>query len=376
MASSPTAPVVPPVTRVSSLELFFDLVFVFTITQLTAVLVHEPTLTGLLQVVLMLGVIWWMYDGYAWLTNAVAPDRPSRRLVLLAAMAAYLVLALAVPQAFRGGGLAFGIAYLAIVGIHLGMFSRTASVGVVEAVVQLAPFNVISGVLVLVGGALGGTAQYVLWAVAFGFEWVTPLFTTLSGFRIGTAHFVERHGLVMLVALGESVVAVGIGASGAVIDVSLVVIAVLGLVVNAGLWWTYFGDDDDDVERALERADPAARGWLAVQAFGYWHLALLLGVILVAAGLEPAIAHGYDTLDAAQAVMLAGGLALFLVGDVGFRWSLGLPVARTRIAAAAAALATIPLGTQVAEVLQLGALVAVLAVMIAAERPSGQTAAP
>ena len=112
--------------RVSTLELFFDLVFVFTITQLTAVLSHDPTPRGLLRVVLMLGVIYWMYGGYAWLTNAVAPDRAARRLVLLGGMAGYLVLALTIPDAFSGDDLAFGLAYLVVVSIHAGLFSRTS----------------------------------------------------------------------------------------------------------------------------------------------------------------------------------------------------------------------------------------------------------
>ncbi|HJW61064.1 MAG TPA: low temperature requirement protein A [Actinomycetota bacterium] len=111
--------------RVSTLELFFDLVFVFTITQLTAVLSDDPSLRGLLRVVLMLGVIFYMYGGYAWLTNAVAPDRAARRLLLLGGMAAFLVLALAIPRAFSEGDVAFGVAYLVIVSIHCGLYTRT-----------------------------------------------------------------------------------------------------------------------------------------------------------------------------------------------------------------------------------------------------------
>src|SRR6188472_578592 len=128
--------------RVSTLELFFDLVFVFTITQLTAVLAHETTLRGVLQVVLMLGVIWWMYSGYVWLTNAVAPDRIERKLLLLGGMSAYLVVALAVPHAFADGGAAFGIAYCDVVGVHIGMFDRGTRVHTLRAVMGLAPYNV------------------------------------------------------------------------------------------------------------------------------------------------------------------------------------------------------------------------------------------
>ncbi|HEV3505222.1 MAG TPA: low temperature requirement protein A, partial [Actinomycetes bacterium] len=161
--------------RVSTLELFFDLVFVFTITQLTGVVSDDPTARGLLRVVLMLGVIFWMYGGYAWMTNAVATDRSARRLLLLAGMAGYLVLALAIPRAFSEGDLAFGIAYLVIVGVHTGLYSRTGEATTVRALLRLAPLNVVSALLVLAAVLVEGTAAYLPWAAAFALEWFTPL---------------------------------------------------------------------------------------------------------------------------------------------------------------------------------------------------------
>jgi low temperature requirement protein LtrA len=169
------------VERVSTLELFFDLVFVFTITQLTAVLSDDPTLRGLLRVVLMLGVIFYMYGGYAWLTNAVAADRAARRLLLLGGMAGFLVLALSVPRAFSEGDVAFGIAYLVIVSIHAGLFTRTEVTHTVRAVLRLAPFNLASAVLVLAAVIVEGTAAYLLWAAAFALEWSTPLLAGTGG---------------------------------------------------------------------------------------------------------------------------------------------------------------------------------------------------
>src|SRR5919201_1912712 len=188
------------VVRVSTLELFFDLVFVFTITQLTTLLVDRPNARGILQVVLMLGVIWWMYGGYAWLTNAVAPDRAGRRLLLLGGMAAYLVLALAIPDAFAGTGLTFGLAYVAIVSVHAGLFTRTSQEATLRDLMKLAPMNLASAVVVLAGGIAGGTAQYILWAIAVALEWSTPRLISTEGFMIGASHFVERHGLVVIVA--------------------------------------------------------------------------------------------------------------------------------------------------------------------------------
>src|SRR3982751_6454980 len=147
------------VERVTTLELFFDLVFVFTITQLTAVLYHAPTLRSLAQVVLMLGVIFWMYGGYAWMTNAVSANTPKRRLLLLGGMTGYFVLALAIPHAFSGSGLAFGLAYLVIVSVHSTLFTRASSQSAARAILTLAPFNLASALVLVAGGALGGATQ-------------------------------------------------------------------------------------------------------------------------------------------------------------------------------------------------------------------------
>jgi low temperature requirement protein LtrA len=356
--------------RVSSLELFFDLVFVFTITQLSTLLVHETSWKGAVQGVLMLGVIWWMYDGYAWLTNALPPDRAIRRLFFLAAMAAFLVLALAIPGAFSGSGLTFGLAYLAIVLLHSGLFASSTSQRLTHAILGLAPLNLLSALLILAGGIAGGTAQYALWALGFGLEWVTPRLIRSGGFLIGPSHFVERHGLVVIIAIGESVVAVGIGAGGLPIDLPLVGVAVLGLLLSACLWWVYFGSGDADrAEDALGGAPAAERQLLAVDAFGYWHMPILFGVIAIAATMRHAIGHASDELGAQQALLLACGVALFLAGDVAFRRILGIGRSPGRLVAAGLALATIPLGLGASAVVQLAALVLVLAVMLALEAP-------
>jgi low temperature requirement protein LtrA len=360
------------VERVSTLELFFDLVFVFTITQLTAVLSDDPTLRGLLRVVLMLGVIFYMYGGYAWLTNAVAADRAARRLLLLGGMAGFLVLALSVPRAFSEGDVAFGIAYLVIVSIHAGLFTRTGVTHTVRAVLRLAPFNLASAVLVLAAVIVEGTAAYLLWAAAFALEWSTPLLAGTGGYRIAPSHFVERHGLVVIVALGESIVAIGIGAADLAVDLALASVAVLGLLLAACLWWAYFGGDDARAEHALAAIPEDRRGWVAIQAFGYWHLGMLLGVIAMAAGLKDAIGHAFDPLDAAHALMLSGGTALFLAADVLFRRTLRLGPGALRALAAALALAAIPLGLTVSALTQLAVLVLVLAASLLAEtRVSG-----
>ncbi len=360
-----------PVQRVSTLELFFDLVFVFTVTQLTAVLTHDLSWTSLGRVVVMLALIWWMYGGYAWLTNSISTRGLRQRAVLLGGMAGYLVLALAVPEAFDGSGLAFGVGYLVVVAVHASLFVWTASAQSSWAFLGIAPYNLFNAGLVVAGGAIGGTAEAVLWTAAAVLEWSTPWIANRerqSSFAISAAHFVERHGLVVLIAIGESVVAIGIGAAGLKVDAELVAAAVLGLLLSAGLWWAYFGaDDDEQAERALTDAPAERQPWIALEGFGIAHYFLLLGVVLTAAGIKKGVGHAYDPLDAAEALVLGGGVALFLAADVAFRRVLGLGRAPHRTVAAVLALATVPLGTEVAAVAQVAALVVVLAAALAGE---------
>jgi low temperature requirement protein LtrA len=363
---------VPTVERVTTLELFFDLVFVFTITQLTTVLTHELSWSSLGQVMLMLGVIWWMYDGYAWLTNAVSTRGAASRAALLGGMAGYLLLALAIPSAFGGSGLSFGLAYAVVVVVHATLYVRLAPDRSSAAIRGIVPFNFASATLVVVGGALGGTPQAVLWTAAVALEWITPRLAgrgeSQQEFEIAPAHFVERHGLVVIVAIGESVVAIGIGAAGLAVNAELVLVAILGLLLAAGLWWAYFGaDDDEQAERALVAAPAHQRPWIALHGFGMAHYFLLLGIVLVAVGLKKATGHAYDALTYAQALTLGGGVAVFLVADVAFRRVLRLGRSPHRAVAALAALATVPLGAEVAAIAQIGLLAVVLGAALGGE---------
>jgi low temperature requirement protein LtrA len=353
--------------RVTTLELFFDLVFVFTLTQLTTVLFEAPNARGLLRVVVMLGVIWWMYGGYAWMTNAVNANTTPRRLVLFAAMGAYFVLALSIPDAFGGTGLAFGIAYLLVVVLHSALFTQATVASAVRAILTLAPYNLFAALVVVTGGALGGTAQYLLWGAAGLFEWSTPLFRGTSGFLIAPAHFVERHGLVVIIAIGESVVAIGFGASQLPVDGSLVAVAAVGLALSACLWWLYFGGDDERAEHALTALPQLERAQASVRAFGYWHMPMLLGIIAIAAVSREATAHPFSSLTWARAAILGGGVAAYLAGDVAFRAELGIGRGRWRAAGVLVALAVIPVGVRVSPFAESAVLVAVLLAVIVAE---------
>jgi low temperature requirement protein LtrA len=353
--------------RVSTVELFFDLVFVFTITQLTALLASAPTGESLGQIVLMLVVIWWMYAAFAWLTNAVPPDRASRRLPLLAGMACFFIISLVIPTAFSGDGVVFACAYLAVVLIHAALYTQSATWSA-ASVWQFARMNLLGALLILAGTIVGGGWEYVLWALAIPLMAVTPLLITSEPGWIRPSHFVERHGLVVIVALGESVVAVGIGASGLEVSGELLAVAVLGLALAGELFWTYFGGDETEAERALAGTEPTRRAFLNVNGAYYWaHILVLLGIVASAAALERAIGHAFDSLDFARALSLGGGTALFISGTLLFRYFLGLAFRPWRVLAVAMALGTIPLGTATSALVQLIVIVGALGLCLAAE---------
>jgi low temperature requirement protein LtrA len=352
---------------VTTLELFFDLVFVFTITQLTALLVHDPSATSLGQIVLMLTAIWWMYGAFAWLTNAVPPDRTSLRLPLLAGMAAFFAIDLTIPTAFSGDGVVFAVGYLAVIVIHATLYTQSASWSP-ASVWSFTRMNLLAAGLILAGTIIGGGWEYVLWGLAVPLFAITPALVPEDSGWIRPSHFVERHGLVVIVALGESVVAVGIGASGLEITGELLLVAVLGLALSAELWWVYFGGDDEEAEEVLHRMRPTKREFFAANAAYYWaHLLLLLGIVCAAAALEHAIGHAFDPLEFALALALGGGTAVYLLGHALFRRFLGLSFHPLRGLACLFALATIPLGTEASALAQLAVLVGALALCLAVE---------
>jgi low temperature requirement protein LtrA len=352
--------------RVSTLELFFDLVFVFTLTQLTTLLADDLSPKSMAKVVLIFDVLFWMYAAYAWLTNQVPPDRPARRLLLILAMAAFLVCALAAPRAFDGGGVAFGLGYLLVVLVHGGLYAEAYGV----VVLRFAAPNVLAALSLVVAGLLRGPAAYALWAVPVLNQLVTPWWSARAAtrLRVRPAHFVERHGLLLIVALGESVVAIGIGLGGQRLDLGLFAVALLGLALAAGLWWAYFAGDEEGAERALSSAPVDRRFRLANNAYFYAFIPMLLGVIVIAAGVKKSIGHVGDPLGIGPALALAGGVASYLAGDVAFRRVLGIRPVGHRTAAALLALGTVPLGLWLAAGVQLLGLVAVLVATLAAER--------
>jgi low temperature requirement protein LtrA len=349
--------------RVTTIELFFDLIFVFAITQLTTVLVDHPNLTGAVRVLLMFGAIWWMYGAYVWLTNSVTPKGIGRRLLLLVAMAGFLLIALAVPTTFGpdGDGVVFGIGYLVVTVIHAGMFTRSQNRGSVVGIMRIAPFNLVSAVLILVAGTTSGTAELVLWIVAVLLQVITPILNDVSTFRVQPEHFVERHSLIVLIVLGESVVALGGGTRHHELSAARLTASLLGLALTACFWWVYFGGDDERAVGALLDEPLERRPQLALKAFFYSQVPMLLGVVAVAAGVEAVIDRTTHDLPSGYAWLLAGGAAAYFSGDLCFRWSLHLGDLRLRSIAAVVVLATAAVGVGASGLAQLAVLVVLVA---------------
>jgi low temperature requirement protein LtrA len=287
--------------------------------------------------------MWWMYGGYAWLTNAAPPVTPVRRVFLLVGMAGNFTMALAIPHAYTTDRVVFAVGYFVVAAVHTGMYLTQAERITPGMVVQLAAWNGIAVILILVGALLGGTVLVVLWIAALLAETMlprlaarTPLSRLDSGpaFTLRPGHFVERHGLMLLIVLGESVLAIGVGVSSgeAAIGVGQVVFAVISLGLAVLLYAAYFGTHEDEVaEHALEHVSPERQQAVALRSFGYAFVVVLLGVVLAAAGLHHALEHPTAPLDLGYAALLAGGVATTWVGFGAFRCAVGRPGAGIRV---------------------------------------------
>jgi low temperature requirement protein LtrA len=347
--------------RVTTLELFFDLVFVFTLTQLTALLHESLSWESLLQSFLIFIVLFWMYGGYVWLTNSVPPVTAGRQLLLIAGMAAFLICALAIPSAFHDTGVTFGIGYLIVIFVHASMFVR--AVGLKAA--RFVPMNFLSAATVITAGFVDGPARYLLWILAIAFHVLTSFLGTGLRFELRVSHFVERHGLLLLVALGESIVAIGAG--GLVLDLQFILAGVLGLILTAALWWIYFARDDEVGRTIMLARSNTAQLRQALGAYFYAFIPMLFGIILLATGIKSSIEHLTTRLDTAHAFAFGGGVGLYLIGTIIFRGFSGIPEVTYRYVAAGLAVLTVFIGNNLSAGLQFACLILTLIVLILAE---------
>ena len=307
--------------RVTPLELFFDLVFVFALTQVTGLMSADATWHGLGVGLLVLAAVWSAWATNAWLTNALEPEEGIVRLAMFGSMAAMLVVALAVPESFDDHGVLFGGAYVAGRLLHLVLFviAGKRNPDLLETTLGLAPWAAVGPALLVAAGFADGTAQAALWLVALTIDYGGIMVGRARGWRISPAHFAERHHLVVIIALGESIVAIGIGAAGGPLGPGVVTAAVLGIAVVAALWWAYFDAYAVMAEHALREESGVARMRLARDYYTYLHLPMIAGIVLFALGLKKTLEHVDEPLDTVPAVALCGGLGLYFFSHVAFR---------------------------------------------------------
>jgi low temperature requirement protein LtrA len=355
--------------RVTALELFFDLVFVVAITECTSLMADHPSWGGLLKGVLVLGVLWWSWVGYAWLTSTVNPEEGSVRLVMFAAMAAALVAALCVPHVFDDTALLFACAYAVVRVAHIGLY-MVASRGdgnLRHSVTALGLSTAVGVSLLVVASATDGALQVGLWALALVLDAAGPFFFGVEGWRLVPGHFAERHGLIVLIAIGESMVALTVGAQHGV-DAGVVAAAVVGVAVAAGLWWLYFDVVALFAARHLAgTAEGRERNAVARDSYSYLHYPMIAGIVLLALGTKKTLAHVGDELTAPTAAALLGGGALYLLAHIAFRLRNVGTLSRPRAVGAAVLLALIPAAMRVPALIALCLLAAVLAAVIAYE---------
>ncbi|MPZ62863.1 MAG: low temperature requirement protein A [Propionibacteriales bacterium] len=348
----------------TTLELFFDLVFVFALTQVTAFMAHDLSGTGMLRGILMLGLLWWSWVGYAWLGNVVRADEGPVRLLVLAAMLPMFVLALTIPEAFVDGegGLpgpvVIAVCYFLFRLMHLLMFWVIARDDPVlrHQLIRFTPSVLGGTLLLLVASQLDGGMQTLFWALALLADYGGTFLGGARGWRLRSAgHFAERHGLILIVALGESIVAIGVGVGELHISWPIVVAAVVGLCLVMSLWWAYFDISALQGEHALAAEPEETRPRLARDAYSFLHFPIVGSVVLIALGIEQALKYvadveNHDLSDPVSEIglyALYGGVVVYLLGHVAFKWCALHQLHTDRVVVAALLLVLIPVAAQV-----------------------------
>ena len=370
--------------RVTTLELFFDLVFVFAFTQVTALMAEDPTVVGALRGLVLLALLWWAWCSYAWLGNQAHADEGLVRATVVIAAAAMFVVALAIPESFadRDGGLfapfVLAACYAVVRLLHLACYLVAAGddAGLRRQLLLTAvPVVAATGLLVL-GGAAGPPYQAVLWAAALLVDYTGIWITGTSGWRLPSpVHFAERHGLIVIVALGESLVALGVGVDKMPLSLAVVTAAVLGVAIAVSMWWLYFDVVAHVAEGVLSRTQGEARSRLARDSYTYLHFPIVASIIFLALGLKKVLEYVSDTerhdltdaLTGVPLVALYGGVATYLLGHVVFRrrnigsWNLHRSIVALLL------LLLVPVAWQLPALLSLAIVAALLALLVVYE---------
>jgi low temperature requirement protein LtrA len=355
--------------RVTPLELFFDLVFVLALTQCTALMAAEPTWAGLAKGVAVLAVLWWAWVGYAWLTSVVDPDEGAVRIVMFAAMAAMLVVSLCVPEAFGDEALLFALAYGVVRAAHLVLFvvASRDDPQLRHSVRGLIVSTAIGVGLLTIAAFAEGGLQAALWATAIVLDVGGPLVIETGGWRLNPGHFAERHGLILIIALGESIVAIGVGADGGV-TLGVVVAAVLGVVVAATQWWLYFDVVALVAARRLHNAaEGRERNGVARDSYSYLHFPMVAGIVLTALGMKKTLGHTDEPLKLVPAAALLGGSAVYLLAHVAFRWRNIHTLNRARLVVAVLLVVLVPVAAELPSLVTVALLAAILVALVTYE---------
>ena len=355
--------------QVTPLELFFDLVFVLALTQCTALMADQGTWESVGQAMLILAVLWWSWGGYAWLTSVIDPEEGLVRLVMFVAMGAFLVCALCVPAAFGYLGLAFAAAYAVVRICHIALFwiASREDPDLRGSVVSLAVSTAIGVSLLVAASAFDGALQAGLWVLAVALDYGGPYVFGAAGWRMVPEHFAERFGLIIIIALGESIVAIGAGVTGEV-TAGVVAAAALGITLAAMMWWAYFDVVAlVAVRRLASIKDRRERNETGRDSYGYLHLPMVAGILLVALGLKKTIEHVDDPLKAVPAFALAGGVAIYLLAHVAFRWRNVHTLNRRRFALGICMFGLIPLAVEIPALATLAIVTTIACLLIAYE---------
>ena len=346
---------------VSSLELFFDLTFVFAMSQVTHLMLHDISWQGFGRGALALLALWWAWVCYAWLTNLFEIARVIHTTLIILAMAAMLIAVIALPTAFTTGALVFGLALLAVRLINAGMFIASSSRDEAElasAIRRLVPGLLVGPALIVAGAFVDSPYRELLWVAAAAVDFGSPLIAGTNGLRVVPSYFIERHGAVIIIALGETIISLGWGATENLHHPGVLGAVVLGVLISATLWWTYFGLTTGAEER-MRRTPAADRARLARDAYSYLHLPLVAGIVFFALGARVSVEHINEPLAPLAALALTGGVALFYAAEVAYRWRDHHQLTLDRLLAAAASLLVFPVAISVPAVLSLTILTAV-----------------
>ena len=307
--------------RVSPVELYFDLVMVFAFTQITGLLAEDPTWMGLLRGFLVLATLWGAWEVYSWFTSAIPVDRGVARLAMLASTGTLVFVALAVPDAFEDDALLFGVAYFAVRLVHLVLLALAARADPsrVGALARFAPTAILGSSLYVVAAFVAPDMRMYLWVVALAIAYFGPVLTGVasSGWQVAIEHFAERQGLIVLIALGESILAIGAGA-GRDLDQQVLLAVALSMILAATFWWLYFGTTADLGLRRLAFEMGHDRVRYARNAYAYLHLPVVAAIILYAFGVETALHHVDEPMALVPASALGGGVSLYLITTVVF----------------------------------------------------------